>query len=399
MKVENPDVESGCDDNFLDINQTHKSIQKNEASVTYSCGTFSHSKFIKIALLLFLLAMFVMCFNYFPPQNVAVIFSNKTLIYDAEITGAPIIFQKFIEDTRDTSPTVAFIINGGIRSFEFTGPTILENFVNAIQPNPARRQIFFDVSLINDCGANFVNIKNDAFLGECAELFKNYTAEFFQNAGFLENWSAPIVELNSNVGCNNEYFLTNSKCCQKNAHATDKFWGFKQYARRVVALNNVRKYMQETGRKFDLICITRPDLHFFEPVPNAAFFNKATPRLFFSGKEGDSSFGDYIYIFPISLLDNLQRSFIEVFDKNCIHNPGGNGGSPEWRIREIWEDEAHLVPCQIFQFNFAIVRSHTRADCSRLANNIWKSTNPMYVKGRDKRAISAEENCKKRFPN
>ena len=296
------------------------------------------------------------------------------------------------------SPSVAVALIGGIRTFEFVKGSMLQNLVVALQPDPARRRVFFEVTLNHDCDANSVNKKIPAFMSECLNLFKKYTPAFFEDRDFKANWSQPIVSITGNFGCGHE-LLSGSECCKRFPHAHQDIggiWGFSQYMRKVLALRNIKKYTAETGFKFDWVCLTRPDVNFFEPVPHVSYFDALSPRMFLASKEGDAA-ADYIHLVPASLVGNLEWSFIDVFSRNCVNNPGGNGGSPEWRIQDWWNNGDHLIPRQIFPFNFALARTHNWADCFRLANSVWRGSNPMHTPS-DRHAMSAEEHCKQKFP-
>jgi hypothetical protein len=294
--------------------------------------------------------------------------------------------------TEKSSPTVAIGLVGGIRTFDYVQHNILDNFVNALQPDRSRRKIFFEVSLANDCLANYVNRKIRDFMDKCNGLFRLYSRDYFQRPEFQANWSNPVMSWSENFDCGHS-LVKGTVCCRQNPHAVETIWGFRSYMRRIIMIERIKQYSAESGQKFEWVALIRPDLFFIEPVPHISYFASLSPRMFLCTNHNEAH-ADYLYILPSSLLlDRLEWSMRDVFERNC-----GDQGSPEWRINNWWDSPDHLLPRQIFPFSAVIMRYPGWADCFRLQHTTWRNMRPALV-AESKRLLTAEENCKRLFPN
>ena len=276
---------------------------------------------------------------------------------------------------------------------------MLENVVKALQPQPHLRQVFFEVSTTPDCHAASVNKRVANYVPRCEAQYKAYNEGYFESPEFKQNWSNPIVWQTNALNCKHDS-LKPLQCCIKYPYSDQDhptgFLGFMSYARRSIAIGKVMDYSKRTGKNFSWIAVVRPDLYFFEPMPPASYFASLPPRLYLASKEMGQGPGDYLYIFPGSMLETMQWALIDVFEKWCIeNNPYMNTGPPEGRVHVQWT--ARKVGLQVFPFSFAITRSQDSADCFRINNEAWRG----HISGYDEKSngISAEQQCKKRFPN
>jgi hypothetical protein len=294
-----------------------------------------------------------------------------------------------------SSPQVGVCITGGVRTFSVVADSILENVVNAVQPNASRRVVIFNLQTKSDCGANPANTAES--VRQC-EQHLAAGAEMVANGSIAAAFSATVT-VDNELTCSHPFAKRQSACCRKRPQAlADKpqggLWSYAQYVRRRLCIEQLKAAETARGVPFDYIVLLRPDMYVFEPVPPASFLVRRGPQVLAASKEGGQPPGDYLYMLTRDLLDDFDRVLYECFDSFCETDGWQHiGGPPEFKIMEFIDK--HHIPFQVYPFKFAITRSRTAADCARLRNEVHRVAT---VRGEGKQAISPYDLCTRLFP-
>lgn len=291
---------------------------------------------------------------------------------------------------------VGICVVGGLRTLWLTRQSQIENFYNALQPNRARRTMFYEVfDNPDDCHGNPMACPH------CPHWCRENSKQSRQLVDELKLEAAEF-RLNEDITCTHPELSNNTLCAHyPNAHQRFTFpfrkeggvWSFSQYMSRYLCLKRLKDYEATTGVAFDLVALIRPDVAMLEPVPPADFILRMRPRVLFAPKEILNEPSDYLYVFPRSFLDGVTKIVWDAYDRTVerkwepVHPEGRIFGLlKEWRF-----------PYQIFPFLYTVVRRDKVAECGRMDHPTLQHT---FVNSTDDGKIrSVVDDCKLKFPD
>jgi hypothetical protein len=295
------------------------------------------------------------------------------------------------------TPSVAFCISGGARSLSFVAKSLFHNVVEAVQPDPTRRAIIFNLQTTSDCNANPENVRTPGKMQACESMLAA-SASFVSNGNLSALFRSASVRIDNNFDCNHPFAVNQSACCKKRFTALNPpsgggFWSYAQYLRRRLCISSIRAMEVERNATFDYIVLVRPDLYFCEPLPPVTYLTRRKAQVLASSKEQNQPPGDYIYLLPRELMDPFDGALYDDFDGYCANNRLQDlGAPPEFRLMEWIIRRA--VPFQVFPFKFVVVRSTAVADCFRLSNEVLHVSRESTEHG----LMSMREQCDQAVP-
>ena len=283
----------------------------------------------------------------------------------------------------------AVCISGGLRTFyrPIVHESILNNFINALSPDKANRDIFFTVSYDNNCvNGRCKDAPEESALPTLAQMNETITTKF--NPVFLDIDSPKFT-------CKHP-FIENHQCCaqeilEKQPENFEGWPSLLQYTRRHYCYEEIKKYEKKHNIVYETIAIVRPDLVFFSPLAQSHSYTTFKPILFPNKEQEAQTYADFFWLIPRSHADSYFKAINGLFTNECKENKKVDHGldsAPEYWIGGLLEDLN--IPRQHIPVYYGLVRLNGNVECFRLKNSINDFAKPFLIDGKLK---TPEEYC------
>ena len=271
-------------------------------------------------------------------------------------------------------PKVAVCMVGGLRTFflKRVHQPFQRHFIDQLGP-VERRDIYFDSSLSFHCASNAMASEEEN--ESCRQFEKIADKKAF--AELVEHMQAKSIQYVEDFDCKHP-FLSKHMCCRKEVQAK-KFsgaqWnGFFSYQRKVHCYENALKN-EDPDDPYQYFIIARPDLAYFDSIPNMMEIASRPDRIYAASKEGHEAMGDYFYIVPRTLAKEFFYRLKHLYDAKCREDfvPW----PPEYSLHPVLQQ----FPLQVLPLPFTIVRPNGHADCFRMRNEVFHRNKGFVYKG------------------
>ncbi|KAI3639424.1 hypothetical protein MIR68_002552 [Amoeboaphelidium protococcarum] len=265
----------------------------------------------------------------------------------------------------------ALCITGAVRSFLVpeVHQSIQKYVIDALHADGNDVDVYFDAMIDQTCDASMSAEQLDKF---------RHCKRFLEIA---KSMSARVIQTKNEIECSSNY-LKDHRCCQNDIHADQQsFAGFFQYQRKRHCLE-----LALQNKEYDFYVMIRPDLVWYEPIPSTQYLNRLTPRMFLSSKEYQEAIGDFVYLFPRSILPIMLDKFNNYALKRCE-----NQKSIMWPPEYEMQPQLEPLPHQVLPLLFSIVRMDGSSDCFRLNNEVLRNSNIFFYNDKQ---MTAEGLCR-----
>ncbi|KAI3645955.1 hypothetical protein MP228_008883 [Amoeboaphelidium protococcarum] len=282
--------------------------------------------------------------------------------------------QNSLNDTKcqdQVKLKTALCITGAVRSFLVpeVHQSIQKYVIDALHADGNDVDVYFDAMIDQTCDASMSAEQLDKF---------RHCKRFLEIA---KSMSAKVIQTKNEIECSSNY-LKDHRCCQNDIHADQQsFAGFFQYQRKRHCLELALK-----NKEYDFYVMIRPDLVWYEPIPSTQYLNRLTPRMFLSSKEYQEAIGDFVYLFPRSILPIMLDKFNNYALKRCE-----NQKSIMWPPEYEMQPQLEPLPHQVLPLLFSIVRMDGSSDCFRLNNEVLRNSNIFFYNDKQ---MTAEGLCR-----